>query len=291
MDFYTSAIIQSFAFAGMCLGIFLTLKIFNIPDITTDGSFTLGGTVTAVMLINNYNPCITLIVVLIAGAVAGVITGFIHTQLKVNALLAGILTMTALYSINLMIMGRSNIPLLDVQNIFSVFSAASNSQTEGMVLIFFVLLLLLLMGWLLHTDFGIAMRTTGNNEMMARASGINTSAMKIYGLALANALTALSGYMMVQYQGYADINMGIGIVISGLGSVMIGEALLKILRKDNLWMQIIFVVIGAIAFRLVLAFALSAGLNPNYLKLVTASIVLLIVSVSWFLKRKSDDRN
>lgn len=291
MDFYSSAIIQSFAFAGMCLGIFLTLKIFNIPDITTDGSFTLGGAVTAVMLINNHNPFITLFVVLCAGAFAGIITGFIHTQLKVNALLAGILTMTALYSINLMIMGRSNIPLLDVRNTFSFFSADYGSQTEGFVLLSFVLMLLIIIGWLLHTDFGIAMRTTGNNETMARASGVNTSVMKIYGLALANALTALSGYMMVQYQGFADINMGIGIVISGLGSVMIGEAILKILRKDNLWLQIIFVVTGAVAFRLVLALALSAGLNPNYLKLVTAGIVLFIVSISWFLKRKNDDRN
>lgn len=291
MDFYTSAIIQSFAFAGMCVGIYLTLKIFNIPDITTDGSFTLGGAVTAIMLMNNYNPFIVLFVVLISGAAAGVITGLIHTQLKVNALLAGILTMTSLYSINLVIMGRSNIPLIDTRNIFSLFVQDVNLNTEGVVLAAAVIITIFVIGWLLHTDFGIAMRTTGNNETMARATGINTSAMKIYGLALANSLTALSGYLMVQYQGFADINMGIGIVISGLGSVMIGEALLKLLKKDGLWLQLIFVVIGAIVFKMVLAVALSAGLNPNYLKLITASIVLLIVSASWFLKRKGDDRN
>jgi putative tryptophan/tyrosine transport system permease protein len=289
LDFYTTAIIQSFAFAGMCVGIYLTLKIFNIPDITTDSSFTLGGAVTAVMLTSGFHPLITLLVVLICGAMSGTATGIIHTKLGVNALLAGILTMTALYSTNLVIMGRSNIPLLDVKNIFSVFNAEGSSEAEVIVLFSSVAIIILMTGWLLRTDFGIAMRATGNNETMTRAMGVSTQRMKIIGLAIANALTALSGFMMVQYQGFSDINMGIGIVISGLGSVMIGEALLKLLGKNNLWMQLIFVVVGAMMFRLILAFALTAGLNPNYLKLITALIVLLVVAVAWFAKRKKDD--
>lgn len=289
MDFYTTAIIQSFAFAGMCLGIFLTLKIFNIPDITTDGSFTLGGAVTAVMLVNGYHPLIVLPVVLLSGAVAGMVTGFVHTRLKVNALLAGILTMTALYSVNLAVMGRSNIPLINTENIFALFTHQPDANTEGVVIASACVLIFSFMGWLLHTDFGIAMRATGNNEVMARAVGINTSRMKVIGLAVANALTALSGYLMVQYQGFSDINMGIGIVISGLASVMIGESVLKFFKSDSLWLQLVFVIAGAMVFRLILAMALSAGLNPNYLKLITACIVLLVVSISWMVKRKADD--
>lgn len=289
MDFYTTAIIQSFAFAGMCLGIFLTLKIFNIPDITTDGSFTLGGAVTAVMLVNGYHPLIVLPVVLLSGAMAGMVTGFVHTRLKVNALLAGILTMTALYSVNLAVMGRSNIPLINTENIFALFTHQPDANTEGVVISASCLVVFSFMGWLLHTDFGIAMRATGNNEVMARAVGINTSRMKVIGLAVANALTALSGYLMVQYQGFSDINMGIGIVISGLASVMIGESVLKFFKSDSLWLQLVFVIAGAMVFRLILAMALSAGLNPNYLKLITACIVLLVVSISWMVKRKADD--
>lgn len=273
MDFYTLAIIQGLGYAAMALGIFISLRIFNIPDITTDGSYTLGGVVTAVCLIQGYNPILTLLFSMIAGATAGIFTGLIHTRLGINALLSGILVMTALFSINLMIMGRSNIPLIDTDNI-----------TGGQPLLVFLLiaaLLIIIVTWLLKTDFGIAMRATGNSEQMVRSMGVNTSAMKIIGLAVANALTALSGNMMVQFQGFCDINMGIGIVISGLAAVMIGESLYAFGNKQKILLQVLMVVAGSIIFRLILALVLSMGLDPNYLKLLTALTVLIVVGLTY----------
>jgi putative ABC transport system permease protein len=288
LDFYTTAILQGLGFTALGLGIFLTLKIFNIPDITTDGSYTLGASVTAIMLVNGFNPYITLLVAVCSGMIAGLSTGIIHTKLKVNALLAGILVMTALYSVNLSIMGRSNIPLIQTPTIFSKIIFSGNEYNNTIVLFsLFSLLLILFITWLLKTDFGIAMRATGNSESMVRALGVDTQRMKIIGLALANGLTALSGFLITQYQGFADINMGIGIVISGLGAVIIGESLVKLLKNNKLFIQILGVIAGTILFRLILAFALASGLNPNYLKLITAAIVLIVVSVTRFVKEES----
>ncbi|MFI5218204.1 MAG: ABC transporter permease [Bacteroidia bacterium] len=288
MDFYTTAILQGLGFVALGLGIFLTLRIFNIPDITTDGSYTLGGAVTAIMLVNNFPPVITLMVAMSAGAIAGAITGIIHTKLKVHALLAGILVMTALYSVNLSIMGRSNIPLIKVQNIFTCINF-SNIEINNQIYIFcfFAFCLFSLLLFLLKTDFGIAMRATGNSENMVRSMGVNTQRMKITGLAIANGLTALSGFLITQYQGFADINMGIGIVISGLGAVIIGESLVKFFKSNKIFVQILGVIAGTILFRLILAFALSSGLNPNYLKLITAAIVLLVVAITRFVKEEN----
>lgn len=288
MDFYTTAILQGLGFAALGLGIFLTLKIFNIPDITTDGSYTLGGAVTALMLVNGFNPYITMFAAISSGMIAGFTTGIIHTKLKVNALLAGILVMTALYSVNLIIMGRSNIPLVQIENIFTKIHLTEN-PFSNLILVFliFISLLFIFITWLLKTDFGIAMRATGNSESMVRALGVDTQRMKIIGLALANGLTALSGFLITQYQGFADINMGIGIVISGLGAVIIGESLIKLFRTNKLFAQILGVIIGTVLFRLILAAALDLGLNPNYLKLITAAIVLLVVSLTRFVKEEN----
>ncbi|MEP7169057.1 MAG: ABC transporter permease [Bacteroidota bacterium] len=288
MDFYTTAIVQGLGFVALGLGIFLTLKIFNIPDITTDGSYTLGGAVTATMLVNGFNPYITLLVATSSGMIAGFTTGIIHTKLKVNALLSGILVMTALYSVNLSVMGRSNIPLIQTPTIFSVITFTGNEFNNKIILFSLIsLLLFFFITWLLKTDFGIAMRATGNSESMVRALGVDTQRMKIIGLALANGLTALSGFLITQYQGFADINMGIGIVISGLGAVIIGESLIKLFRSNKLFAQILGVIIGTILFRLILAVALDLGLNPNYLKLITAAIVLLVVSLTRFVKTEN----
>jgi putative ABC transport system permease protein len=287
MEFYTTAIIQGLGFAALALGIFISLKIFNIPDITTDGSYTLGGAVTATMLISGYSPFAAFFIAAFAGAAAGIATGLIHTRLNIHPLLSGILVMTALYSVNLGIMGRSNIPLIQTDSLFNEIKFASASFiNELFIITIFIFLLLLFLFWILKTDFGIAMRATGSSEQMVRASGVNTRAMKITGLAMANAFTALSGYLMVQYQGFSDINMGIGIVISGLGAVMIGESLLRFSRSEKLFLHMLLVISGSIIFRLILAFALAAGLNPNYLKLSTAFIVLIVVSIPSLKKRK-----
>jgi putative ABC transport system permease protein len=280
MDFYLTALLQGLCFSGIALGIYISMKIFNIPDITTDGSYALGGMVTGVMLTHAYPLYISVIVVLIAGGLAGAITGFIHTKLKINALLAGILVMTALYSINLTIAGRSNLPLIGTASVFSSLNITGDVNLNSFwIMVVIVAALISLIGYLLKTDFGIAMRATGNSETMIRALGVNTDRMKIIGLALANALTALSGFLITQLQGYADISMGIGIVIIGLGSVIIGETLIGWFKLTSVWGSLLLVLVGAVVFQLVLAVTLAIGIDANLLKLVTAVLVLLIVSL------------
>ena len=288
MDFYLSAILQGLCLSAMAFGIFISMKIFNIPDISTDGTYTLGGVVSGLLISHSFNNLNILILVILAGALAGAATGFIHTKLKVNALLAGILVMTALYSINLSILGRSNLPLLNYQTLFNWVNVFTDANQNNLLTVTSIISLLLIMvAYILKSDFGLAMRATGNSETMIRALGVNTDAMKIIGLALANALTAVSGYLMTQLQGFADINMGIGIVIVGLGSVIIGETLITFFNISSVTTMLLTVVIGAITFQLVLAFALSLGINPNLLKLVTAGFVLLIVGLPRFILKKA----
>ena len=277
MDFFLTALLQGIGFAALGMGVFLSLRIFNIPDITTDGSYTLGGVITAVCLTKNIDPFTTMLCATAGGMIAGTITGIIHTRLKTNALLAGILVMTALYSINLVIMGRSNLPLVDVKNIFSFIPSSDKFLQQSIAFIGVVGTLFFVIVRILKTDFGIAMRATGNSETMVRAMGVNTNNMKIIGLAIANGCTALSGFLLTQYQGFADINMGIGIVISGLAAVMIGETLFKKVIKKSIALHVLAICIGSISFRLIIAFVLNAGLDPNYLRLITAMIVLLII--------------
>jgi putative ABC transport system permease protein len=188
--------------------------------------------------------------------------------------------MTALYSVNLSLMGRSNIPLINVSTIYTSWRLLSDlNQNAFVVLTVVVLVLIGLIGYLLKTDFGLAMRATGNSETMIRSLGVNPDRMKIIGLSLANCLTATSGYLITQFQGFADINMGIGIVIVGLGSVMIGETLILALKLQSIWSSLILIVAGALIFQLVLAFTLSIGIDATLLKLLTAVFVLVIVSL------------
>jgi putative ABC transport system permease protein len=288
MDFFLSALIMGLCYSAIALGIYISMKIFNIPDITTDGSYTLGGVVTAILLTHHLPAYIILPAVILAGAIAGALTGLIHTKLKINALLAGILVMTALYSVNLTLMGRSNIPLINTPTLFNLVNiVADPNQNSFWILIVFVILMTLLIGYLLKTDFGIAMRATGNSESMIKALGVNTDRMKIIGLALANALTAVSGYLITQFQGFADISMGIGIVIFGLGSVIIGETLINWFSITSVWLSLAAVLLGAILFQMVLALTLTIGVDPNLLKVVTAVFVLLIVSLPRLNFRKA----
>ncbi|MBK6481784.1 MAG: ABC transporter permease [Chitinophagaceae bacterium] len=280
MDFYLSAILLGLAYCGMGLGIYITLRIFNIPDITTDGSFTLGASVTAALLSQQYPIVTALLMSMIAGSLAGLATGIIHTRLKINPLLSGILVMTALYSVNLSIMGRSNIPLINTANLLQLTNWFQREQYNWLLLMAIVALgLWCLISWLLKTDFGLSMRATGNSETMIRALGVNTDGMKVIGLMIANALTALSGFLVCQFQQFADINMGIGIVIFGLGAVMMGESLLNALRIQSIPLRLAGVIAGCILFRIIIGAALTFGINPNWLKLVTAVIVLVVVGL------------
>jgi putative ABC transport system permease protein len=288
-QFYLTALQLSLCLGPMAMGIFITMKVFNIPDITTDGSYTLGAAVTAMLLMHHWPVLAVLPVCMLAGALAGICTALIHTKLKIDALLAGILVMTGLYSINLIILGRSNIPLINMPAIFNSFLFFKNDlYNQLFISVIIVAILTFLLNYLLKTDFGIAMRATGNNPIMTRSLGINNDVIKIIGLALANALTALSGFLVSQYQSFTDINMGIGIVITGLGSVLIADALRIWINVTNIGLQIVLVLAGSFLFQMVLAFTLAMGIDPNFLKMVTASFVLLIVAlprVSRQLKR------
>jgi len=280
MDFYLTALLQGLCFSALALGIYISMKIFNIPDITTDGSYTLGAVITAILIKHSQPTYVILISVVLAGGLAGALTGIIHTKLKINALLAGILVMTALYSVNISLMGTSNLPLINVPSLFTLINISANlNYNTFWILSVFVIVITLIIGYLLKTDFGISMRATGNSESMIRSLGVNTDRMKITGLALANALTAVSGYLVSQQQGFTDISMGIGIVIIGLGSVIIAETLIKWLKITSIWLSLVLVLGGAIIFQFVLAITLDIGVNPNLLKIVTAVFVLLIVSL------------
>lgn len=280
MSFYLSAILLGLAYCGMGLGIYITLRIFNIPDITTDGSYTLGAAVTAAMLSHGFSLPVVLIAVMIAGAIGGMCTGLIHTKMKIDPLLAGILVMTALYSVNLGIMGRSNIPLINTPNIENIFAFIPGDTTRWIaVMLLFTVGLCILIAYMLKTDFGLAMRATGNSETMVSAMGVNTKRMKVIGLSVANALTATSGFLVCQYQQFTDINMGIGIVIFGLGAVMMGEAVLSFTKIQSIPIHLAGVIFGCILFRVIIGAALTIGINPNWLKLVTAVIVLIVVAL------------
>jgi putative ABC transport system permease protein len=279
MGFYFSALILALALSFLGFGIFISVKIFNFPDITTDGSYTLGAAITAVMLMNNFSPPFAILFSFIAGSLAGSFTGLITTKLKIEPLLSGILMMTALYSVNLLVMQKSNIPLSNNNTIFSYLFNESNDFNQLLILIVAVVTVLILLVILLKTDFGLVLRASGNSKEMMEAMGVDTDKIKIIGLSFSNGLTALSGSLVAQYQGFSDINMGIGIVILGLGSVMISESILKFFDINSLWLRLIGVVVGTIIFRFILAFALSIGLDPVYLKLITALMVLLVVGL------------
>jgi len=288
MTFFLTALIQGLCLSAMGLGIYITMKIFKIPDITTDGSYTLGAAVTAVMLVQGWPLPLVLLAAMMAGVLAGIATGLVHTRLGIDPLLAGILVMTGLYSVNLSVLGRSNIPLIEVQGLFSMIAVfPTRLPNELLIGVISMVVLSGILAFVLRTDFGIAMRATGDSETMSRALGIDTNRMKVIGLALANLLTALSGFLVTQYQKFADINMGLGIVLVGLGSVLIGDAIIKGLRIRRIWLRLLAILGGCILFQSMLAAALSIGINPNFLKLMTALFVMGIVGIPRLLKVRS----
>lgn len=281
MELWIGAVNLGFLYAFMTMGVFITFRIHDFPDITVDGSFTSGAAAAAVLLAAGFNPLTALGAAFLIGAVAGCVTAIINTRFKVSGLLAGILVMTALYSINLHIMGRSNIPLLNRKTLFS-WLAAMNPGLPIEVWNLLALALLMAAFWFLaafffKTDFGIAMRVTGSNPTMASANGVNVTGMTIFGVALANGLVGLSGALVAQYQGFADIGMGIGTVVIGLAAVIIGESVLK---TNSMLVRVLSVIVGSIIFRLMIAFALYVGMNPIDLKLLTAVFVFLTLVIS-----------
>lgn len=269
---------QSLIFAIMVLGVYISFRILNFPDMTVDGTFPLGAAISAKLLTLGVNPYLTLLVALVAGAVAGAVTGLIHVKLKVKDLLAGILVMTALYSVNLRVMGKSNIPLFEEDNIF-------NAEYSMMItIVVLILISKFLLDYLLKTKFGFALKALGDNENLIVSLGLNEEKYKIYGLMIANAFVAFSGAVLAQYQGFADVGMGTGIIVIGLASIIIGDTLFGKRRKLA---GTTIVIIGSILYRGVIAVTLSMGMDASDLKLITSVIVIVIL---WIQKQKDKRR-
>jgi putative ABC transport system permease protein len=253
---------------------------------TVDGSFALGGSVSAVLIVNGVPPLLTVFFATLAGMLAGVVTGVLNTKLKIPAILAGILPMIALYSINIRIMGQSNTPLLGVDTVMTKLSKIlplSQNWSSLVVGAIFCIGLMAFLYWFFGTEVGSAIRATGNNEQMVRALGANTDLMKILGLLIGNGLVAMSGALVSQSQGYADVGMGIGTIMIGLASIIIGEVLMG--NRFSFVYKLISVVVGSILYRVIIAFVLWLGLKSTNLKLFTAIVVILALSVP-VLKKK-----
>jgi putative ABC transport system permease protein len=283
------ALSQGLVYALMALGVYLTFRVLDFPDLTVDGSLPLGAAVAAVMITKGINPFVTLPVAFAAGMAAGFVTAFLSTKLKILNLLASILTMIALYSINIRIMGKPNIPFINQVTIFDLFPGATkmlgvlgvSERFLGVALSLTIFTLIVLgikivLDLFLHTDLGLALRATGDNENMIRAQGVNTHMTIMLGVALSNGLVALCGALVAQDQGLADVTMGVGTIVAGLASVIIGEALLG---EMTVFRATLGVIIGSIIYRLAIAFALSLRIggfviSPSDLKLITAILVV-----------------
>lgn len=262
----------------MALGVYLTFRVLDFADLTVDGSFTTGAGLCALIITHGGNPVAATAAGFAGGLIAGTITGLLNTKGRIHPLLAGILTQIALYSINLRIMGKANLPLLRASTVFTPMARERilGSWLSIVILAAVLAVFVLLLDWFLATDLGLAMRATGDNESMARANGIGTDTMKILGLALSNGLVAASGALIAQYQGYADISMGIGLIVAGLASVIIGTA---IFSSSKVAVATAAVCLGSIAYRVIIQLALTLGLQPNDMKLVSAVIVVLALLI------------
>ncbi|MEL4504864.1 ABC transporter permease [Luteococcus sp. H138] len=257
----------------MALGVYLTFRVLDFPDLTVDGSFTTGAAVAASGIIAGQPPLLATLLGGVAGTLAGLVTGVLHTKGRINPLLAGILTQIALYSINLRIMGKANLPLLRSETLLSGLRDQELFGTWVSVGIFGVmaLLVMLVLDWFLNTDLGLALQATGDNERMIRAQGVSTDFTKILGLSLSNGLVGLSGALIAQYQGFADIGMGIGLIVAGLASVIIGQALVT---SRRFIFATFAVLLGSVVYREVIQLALQVGFNPNDMKLISALLVI-----------------
>jgi len=287
MGVLIGALTIGFILSLLALGVYISFRVFNYPDMTTDGSVTLGAAVAAALLVYKVDPLTATLVATLAGLAAGATTGILHTRFRINELLSGILVMTALYSVNLHIMGRSNLPLLSERTLASqaedvgkrVFGetvqiagwSVAGTDLSVLLLSFFAAVVVgVILFVFLRTNLGTAMRATGNNPQMIRALGGNTDLMVVCGLALANGIIALSGALLAQYQGFADVQMGLGMLVWGIASLIIGESLIGV---KSVGLLITGTIMGCVLFRLLVAIALRWGMNPNDLKLITAAFV------------------
>lgn len=267
----------------MILGVYLTFRVLNFPDLTVDGAFTLGAAVSTRLILMDCDPWTATLVAVLAGALAGMMTGLIHTQLKIDPLLSGILSMIALYSVNLRVMGAANLSLLRIDTVFTDVVSMVTRPFAALALGGAVCLVLIIILYrFLQTEVGLAVRATGDNPQMIRSLGVNTNHTKIIGLSLSNALVAVSGSLVGQYQSFADVGMGIGMIVVGLASVIIGEVLV---RTPTLLRALLAALVGSIVYRAVIALVLQLGMPPTDLKLLTAAIVTMALASPIFRTR------
>lgn len=283
-----STIAQGLLWALLALGVFITFRILDVADLTVEGSFPMGAAISAVLITMGVNPWLTVLIAGVGGMIAGAVTGWIHTKLKIPALLAGILTMIALYSVNLHIMGKANISLLRMDTVYSAIHSMGISNAVALTIIGVVVTVVvgLFLFWFFGTELGTSIRATGVNPQMIRAQGVNTDTMIVLGLLLSNGFVAVSGALIAQSQGFADIGMGVGTIVIGLASVIIGEVLFasssvvrKLFGNSSFVLSLVAVVFGSIIYRIVIAAVLYLGMPPNDLKLFTAILVALALSL------------
>ncbi|OZI22276.1 ABC transporter permease [Bordetella genomosp. 7] len=274
-------------FSLVALGVLISFRLLRFPDLTVDGSFPLGGAVAATLISGGMDPFLATIAATVAGAAAGLVTGWLNVRLRIMDLLASILMMIALYSINLRVMGRPNVPLITEPTVFTILQPdwISDYVARPLILVVAVIIVKLLLDWFLATQTGLAMRATGSNGRMARAQGVNTGGMVLAGMALSNALVGLAGALFAQTQGGADISMGVGTIVIGLAAVIVGES---ILPSRKLVLATLAVILGAIVYRFFIALALNSdfiGLKAQDLNLVTAVLVTIALVIPMMKRR------
>ncbi|HEK9983273.1 TPA: ABC transporter permease [Streptococcus equi subsp. zooepidemicus] len=271
-----SSVSQGLLWGILGLGIYLTFRILNFPDMTTEGSFPLGGAVAVTLLNLGLNPILATLAAMLAGALAGLATGLLYTKGKIPTLLAGILVMTSCHSIMLMVMGRANLGLHDLKRIqdYLPFATDTNVLVAGLIVVVLVISLLI---YFLYTNIGQAYIATGDNRDMAKSFGIHTDRMELMGLAISNALIALSGALVSQQDGYADVSKGIGVIVIGLASIIVGEVLYS--TGLTLLERLIAIVVGSILYQFLISAVIALGFNTNYLKLFSAIILALCLMV------------
>ena len=284
ISLFLHALEQGLVFGIMVLGVFITYKILDFPDLTVEGSFPLGAAVAAKVIFSGGDPLWGTFLAMITGSLAGLLTGLLHTKLKLTNLLSGILTMTLLYSVNLRIMGRPNIPLLGkitlIGEIKNYFPHLSIDYLIPFFFLFLVVIIKFVIDYFLSTEIGLTIIATGDNEQMIKSLGVNTDITKIIGLCLSNALVGLSGALFAQYSGFADVNMGLGTVVSGLACVIIGISIIKI---PTVFWRTIAVLVGSLIYRFLMIIALRYGYNlgfkPGDLKLISVLLVIIALAM------------
>lgn len=274
MDIIISTIFQGLIYAVLGMGVFMSFRILKFADMTAEGSFTFGGSICAVMILNGVHPLISLIASGFLGALAGLFTGVLNTKFKIHDILCGILVMTSLYSINLKIMGKANLSILRNETIFK-FKGSSNITNLILGLTICIFLAILLHSFF-KTRLGLAVKATGDNSQMAKSLKVNTNFCKIFALMISGFLCALSGALVTQSQGYSDVNMGVGVIVIALSSIIIGETIIK---KDSLVLRLVGIILGTVVYKFIIYFVLNLGMDPSDLKLITALIAALLLGI------------